>query len=195
MSKVSSIVKNKCSLVALTALAASIFVFATPAEAEAGQFELGGAFGYVGEVHKDSDGMHGINFRLSAGYKFTDWVGLFLNQDLGGTFHKSNDVRTSHFLGATIVSGDFFYPIAAFRLMGTIGLGATYHGQGHIKADGHTHDVGSSDGAFAFRVGIGGHYMLSDALGVGLTFDYTLGAFEHWNDHILNLLLSVRFAL
>ena len=187
---------NKLTLIALSVLAASAFAFAAPSTAQAGQFEIGGGFGYESEQYKNDDGngMNGINFRLIAGYKFLDWVGIYLNQDLGGTFRSDNDITSSRFVGSTIVSGDFFYPAGAFKFMGTVGIGATYHGKSHIEYDGYYETMGSSEGAFAFRVGIGGYYMLSQQLGLGLTFDYTLGAYDGWNDHILNVLLGVRYA-
>lgn len=187
---------NTFTLIALSVLAASAFAFAAPSTAQAGQIEIGGSFGYEGEQYKhdDGNGMNGINFRLIAGYKFLDWVGVYLNQDLGGTFRSENDSTLSRFVGSTIVSGDFFYPAGAFKLMGTVGIGATYHGKSHFKTDNHSETIGSSDGAFAFRVGLGGYYMLSQQMSLGLTFDYTLGAYDGWNDHILNVLFGVRYA-
>lgn len=197
MSKLTSFVQNKIALTALAASTVALFAFATPSVAEAGQFEVGGGFGYLGEFGKNDHSMHGINFRLFGGYKFLDWVGVYLNQDLGGDFDSEGDTHWSKFVGATIVSGDFFYPVGPVKISSTVGIGAAYTGKTTTRVDGHSETGGHSAGAFAFRVGAGCYYMVNDALGVGLTFDYTFAAFKTEdgdNRHFLNILAGVRYA-
>ncbi len=196
MTNLVSAIKSKFVLAAVTLASIAAFTLASPDEAQAAGWELQGAFGWLGEVHDGPGDMNGITFRLAGGYKINDWVGIFLNQDIGGTWDKDTGARWSHFVGATIVSADFFYTLGQVQLLGLVGLGAHYIGDTHWE---HRHDNlkgddNNSDGAFAFRIGVGATYMINSKLGVGLNFDYTLGAYETWNDHVLDLLLHIRYA-
>lgn len=175
---------HKLCLALLTTLFAACFALAPTQEAQAGGFELEGQFGWLSNVashdhHTASN--HGFHFVLSPGYRFVDWVGLYLDQGFGGLFKGG-----SIFAGQTIVNAKFFLPINPVELWGKVGLGAFY-----VANDGH------SNGAFAIKLGIGVTYDIKGPIGIGINFDYMPVI---WNDgwydyttHVLDLGVHLRY--
>ena len=178
--------------VVLGALLAFGCFIATPSQANAQNFDLNAAFGWQGMIIDDADDGHGPMLNVSFGYRFKDWIGAYIEQDLGGLIWDLPGDDWKIFSGATIASIRFFYAINAFELWGKLGIGAIY------TADSDS-DWGD-EAWFAFRIGIGGTYMFTKAMGVGLDFAYTLGAGDkhsYWHDVVnfvsLKAHVSFRF--
>lgn len=182
MHKVITILQDKLALVALAALCFAGFALATPSEAHAKGFEVGGAFGYAGNVDDDAEDMNGFTFTLMVGYRAMDWLAIELEQDLGGIFWEGGKHDWSAFYGATMFEGRFIYALKAFELFAKLGLGAVY-----IAGDDEVGGVKFNwDNAwFGLRLGIGADYMISSNLGVGLNFDYTPSFDDDHVDHFL----------
>ncbi len=181
-----------------TALFAALFAIVplTTAHAEdAGGFELGAGFGYFGIVNDEFD-QHGFHFIITPGYRINEWVGVYVDQGFGGLFYEArirhidedhNKTytigRTSSFAGQTVVNAKFFYPIAPVELWGKVGFGAFY------TAGDYEHDA-----AFAFKLGIGCTYPLTEKIGIGGNFDYMIGAYKHnINAHTIDLQVHARY--
>ena len=171
----------------LTLLFAACLGLATPSNAEArGDIEVGAAFGWIGLVHDAEDIYNGFTFSIDAGYRFTDWVGLYIEQDLGGIWHEDDD-HVNGFYGATLVEGKFIYAVNSLELFGKVGLGATYV---DVDYDGY----GDWDNAwFAIRLGIGATYMIGSNWGLGLNFDWTPGFDDDVVMHFIKLQLHLAF--
>ncbi len=201
MSKYIAIPNHPRFLATVFAAFLAVFALVTPSTAKANGFEVMGAIGWHDEIPNDTPhaDMNGFGVRLSAGYRFADWIGVFVNQDLGGAFNHWDiggvRVRGSHFLGTTLVSANLFFPTGPLETFALIGIGATYTGKWHEHHHDHHADLGKGEGAFAFRVGIGATYMLptNPKFGIGANFDYTTGAFEVDNEHIVDLMLHMRY--
>lgn len=165
----------------LALLMATGLCLATPSNAEAGTgFDIGAGIGWHGAFHhKDVGHFHGFSVRLAAGYRFKDWIGVYINQDLGGHWHGHHH---GYFAGTTILSADFFLPFQDLTLIGLIGVGADYHNYDLVE-----------NGAFALRLGIGAEYMIKPNFGIGANFDYTLGANDHAY-HMTSALLHFRYS-
>lgn len=196
---IKAIANSKLALSFIACIFVAFLSFAAPSTAKAGGvngLEVGGAFGWQGELFDNGTDMNGIVFRLNAGYRFKDWVGIFINQDLGGTWTRKHGggIRGKHFAGATIFSANFFYEISQIELFGLLGIGALYHGKfsERYKNGGSTVFAHTSDGAFAFRMGIGGSFKITNNILAGINFDYTVGAFDDV-DNILDLMLHIRY--
>ena len=168
------------------ALFALLFVFAPATEARAEGFELGVGFGWFGEVGDHAGGRwQGFHFILSPGWRFNEWIGVYIDQGFGGHFrHHDQD----HFVGQTVFNVRGFLKAGPGDLWGEIGIGAHY-----LSWDDHT------DSAFAFKLGIGYTYDITDVVGIGANFDYMLGAFSDTKyhgagtAHYLDLMLHLRF--
>lgn len=170
-----------------TLFVAATCFFVAPNNAQAGQFEVGGAFGYAALPDSDSElDLHGLAFSLSFGYKFFDWLGAAVEQDLGGLFYDKYGMDISEFSGATIFEAKFYVPIVQnFEFNGKFGIGATY-----VANDGH------DSGWFAIRLGVGATYYIMQQLGIGLIFDYTPSVANSDNantGHFLKLQLGVVY--
>ena len=163
------------------------FALAAPQDAQAEGFELGGDFSYVAEVYKGYDDGHGFAFTLTGGYRFLDWVGVYLDQQLGGSWYGKHDDE-GHFLGSTVVSAKFFYEVSDLEIWGQFGVGAGYD----------SYDAGPaknvSDGAFVLKLGAGVQYQIMNDLYLGGKFTYQLFAFDDKpNAHVINLGVTVMY--
>ena len=159
--------------VVLGALFALGCFFAAPSQANAQNFDLNAAFGWQGMILDDVDDGHGPMLNVSFGYRFHPNFGVYVEQDLGGLVWRHWDVHPHHkhfriFNGATLVGVRGFLTFGSFELWGKVGIGAIYT----ADSDGDAWD----QAWFAFRLGIGGTYMITKIIGVGLDFSYTLGA-------------------
>jgi len=177
-----SFLKQPLRLGLLTALLASFFVFASPNDAQAGNFELHGGFGYLGVFNKGGDA-HGISVTLSPGFRW-DWIGVFLDQNLGGVFSSYDDFYghrkyNNLFVGSTIINAKFFYNLGPAELWGQAGIGGAYV---------------EKDGAFGLKLGIGLSVPLSSFLAIGGDFAYTLAAHRHYTNHFLTLSGHIRLS-
>ena len=173
---------HRCALAIVTAVFAAFFAFAPTSEAEAGQFELGAGFGWLGEVDNNAD-LQGFHFVITPGYRILDWVGVYLDEGFGGLFMKKREwnKRLSWFAGQTIVNAKFFFPVGPVELWLKGGIGAFYWAYDWDDAYGfaHAHD---SWGAFAHKLGFGVTYDVTSMIGIGGNFDYLLAAGDG-NDH------------
>lgn len=144
-------------------LAATCFI-AVPNEADAAGFEFTGGFGYAALPDPDSSlDYHGFAFTLGFGYRINDWVGVAIDQDLGGLFYNKHGYDIDVFQGATMFEAKFYFPIvSSFEIGAKVGIGATYMA-----------DEGNDDGWFAIRIGVNGTYFITSNVGIGLNFDYT----------------------
>ena len=111
------------------ALTTLLFAFglnmATSQEANAGEFEINGGFGFAGMYHKNSVDYNGFTFTIGAHYRFLDWLGLGVEQDLGALFND-DDNDYNGFYGATIFGAKFIYSFGAAEIFGRLGIGAVY---------------------------------------------------------------------
>lgn len=170
------------------ALATLFFAFtlalSAPSNAQAGEFEAGIGFGYAGWVGNDHDGylydddFNGMTFSLEFGYRINDWLGIFIEQDLGGLFYKKHHADIDMFYGATVFEGKVFYAIKALEIFGKLGIGATYAAD---SEDGYDWD----NGWFALRLGVGATYYIGSNWGIGLNFDYTPSFDDDYVSHFL----------
>lgn len=172
MSKVGAALMALCFVTA--------FALAAPQEAEAGEFELGGDFGYVAQVAGWDE--HGFGFTLYGGYRFLDWVGVYLDQQLSGVWAENSDAPGT-FLGSTVVNARFFLPVSSVELWGQIGMGAGYRAYEE-----------HSWGAFAFKLGLGAQFEVTNNIAIGGKFAYQVFANDGTN-HVLNLALTVNYKL
>ena len=167
-------------MVVLGALFAFGCFFAAPSQANAQNFDLNAAFGWqtmVLDDHRD-DG-NGPMFNISFGYRFMDFLGVYVEQDLGGLIWDNAAPIEDYkiFNGATLVDIRGFFTVSSFELWGKLGIGAIYT----ADSDGDAGD----QAWFAFRLGIGATYMFMSNIGAGLDFSYTLGAADshaHFDD-------------
>ena len=141
-----------------TLFLAATCLFSAPNEAEAGEFEIMGAFGYVALPDSDSEvDLNGLAFSLGFGYRINSWFGIALEQDW--------------FYGATMFEAKFFLGLVKnLELSGKIGIGATY------VADKYRDDGVNKrwdTGWFAIRLGVGLTYFIMGTVGLGLNLDYT----------------------
>ena len=171
------------------ALFALLFVFAPTSEARAEGFELDAGFGWYGQVDDGSD-RQGFHFVISPGWRFNDLVGVYIDQGLGGLFHKpAHAKRMSWFAGHTVINAKFFLKAGPGELWGRVGIGAMYE----------TCDYGDHEswGAFALKLGVGYTVDIWGNIGIGGNFDYLMGAFskgdDDWVNHYLDLMLHLRF--
>lgn len=188
---------RRLGLALLTAVFAAIFAFAPTQEAEAGQFELGVGFGWLGNVNNDAN-WQGFHFMVTPGYRIIDWVGVYLDEGFGGLFWKPDHAdRMSMFAGQTVVNAKFFLPVGPVELWGKVGIGAFYLAGDNDRylhgLEGPHPDTHWSEGAFAFKLGIGVTYDVTSMIGIGGNFDYLLAAFDGGNGHYLDLQLHIRF--
>ena len=154
---------------ALMALVAALcFMVASPSQSSAQNLDVNAAFGWQGMILEDADDGHGPMFTISVGYRFTDILGVYFEQDLGGLIWDNPGDDWKIFSGASIISLRAFYTINSIEVWGKLGIGTIY------TADSDT-DWGD-EAWFALRLGIGATYMFSSVIGAGLDFSYTLGA-------------------
>ncbi|MCL2326208.1 MAG: hypothetical protein FWC40_06930 [Proteobacteria bacterium] len=173
MSHSLSFLKQHLRLGLLTAFLATFFVFASPSDAQAADFELHGGFGYMGLFNGPSS--HGITVTLSPGLRW-GWIGIYLDQNLGGVFHRHHHYSTSTFVGSTILNAKFFLDLGPAELWGQAGIGAAYI---------------EDFGAFGLKLGAGVSVPLSSFMSLGLDLAYTLGA-NHGTFHLLALSGHIR---
>lgn len=171
-------------------LATACFI-AAPSDAQAGNFEVGGAFGYAAAPDADSDyDLNGLSFSLHFGYKFLDWVGVAIEQDLGGLFYDKHGLDVDEFYGATIFEARFYAPLMdKLEFNGKFGIGATYLADSY---DGESWDTGW----FAIRLGVGLTYYIMDSLGINLMFDYTpsvANSDDAEDEHFIKLQVGVVY--
>jgi hypothetical protein len=152
------------------------FALAAPQEAEAGDWEVGGDFGFVTDV--GGYDAHGFGFTIYGGYRFLDWVGVYLDQQLSGVWWEHSEAG-SYFVGSTVVNARFFLPVGPVELWGQIGMGAGYEGEW---------------GAFDFKLGIGAQYPITNNIAIGGKFAYQVFA-NDGADHILNLAVTLNYQL
>jgi hypothetical protein len=184
---------RRCALAIVTAIFAAFFALAPTSEAEAGQFELGAGFGWHGQVNNHAD-WQGFHFMVTPGYRIVDWVGVYLDEGFGGLFWKPPvGDRVSEFAGQTVINAKFFLPVGPVELWGKVGIGAFYLAWDWGDSDWGGPAGHDSQGAFAFKLGIGCTYDVTSMIGIGGNFDYLLGAFDGGNGHYLDLQLHVRF--
>ncbi|MBO4350726.1 MAG: outer membrane beta-barrel protein [Proteobacteria bacterium] len=116
------------------------------------------------------DTMIGVNGTISLGYRFQRYIGVYVDQDLGGVWSTSggddyDEESSGAFHGGSfaVVRGIFgaYYDDIEFSVGG--GPGAMY-GAG----DG-------SDACFAIRLTAGFAYYVTDSIGIGVGIDYNLG--------------------
>lgn len=155
------------------------FALAAPQEAEAGDWEIGGDFGFVTEVAGPDE--HGFGFTIYGGYRFLDWVGVYLDQQLSGVW--GNSEGPGLFVGSTVVNARFFLPVGPVELWGQIGMGA-----GYTAIDEH------SWGAFDFKLGIGAQFPITNNIAIGGKFAYQVFA-NDGTGHVLNLAVTLNYQL
>lgn len=151
---------------------ASACLFSAPKEADAGEVEIMGAFGYAALPDSDSKvDYNGLAFSVGVGYRFISWVGVALEQDLGGLFYNKNHADIDCFYGATMFEVKFNIGLLGnLELSGKAGIGAVYVADSFDYGDGKKR---FDRGWFAIRVGVGLTYYLFGTVGLGLNFDYT----------------------
>lgn len=155
-----------------TLFLAATCLFSAPNEAEAGEFEIMGAFGYVALPDSDSEvDLNGLAFSLGFGYRINSWFGIALEQDLGGLFYDKNHLDIDWFYGATMFEAKFFIGLVKnLELSGKVGIGATYVADKY--RDGGVNKRWDT-GWFAIRLGAGLTYFIMGTVGLGLNLDYT----------------------
>lgn len=175
-------IAHKIVLAALACIAALAFTFAPTNEAHAEGFEIGAGLGWIGQVNEGSHN-HGFHIMLTPGYRFVDWVGIYLDESFGGLWWRyDGEHDDGHFFGHTVVNAKFFYPLGPGEIWGKVGIGGVYHSGEHW----HT-------GGFAFKVGIGYTADIAGNFGIGGNFDYMLGAYDGFNGHYLDLQIHLRY--
>ena len=184
---------NKLMKHIVLALTTLLFAFglnmATSQEANAGEFEINGGFGFAGMYHKNSVDYNGFTFTIGAHYRFLDWLGLGVEQDLGALFND-DDNDYNGFYGATIFGAKFIYSFGAAEIFGRLGIGAVYVNMEYVKH--HIH--WEWDNAwFGLRLGVGGTYYIAGPFGIGLNFDYTPSFDDDVVTHFLRLQLHLVY--
>ncbi len=181
-------ISAKWAMAMLSLFCASALFVAAPQTAQAGQVEAGIGFGWMGDEDDDADDGNGPMFELQIGYRIYDWVGVYLDQDLGGIFWDRGrwEDDYSYFQGATILNARFFVPVSVIELQFKAGIGATYQAK---------HDDGEdwSEGQFAIRLGIGAFYDITTSFGIGATFEYTPAIGDDYVKHFVSLEAQARF--
>ena len=166
------------------------FALAAPQEADDSEIEVGGDFGYVANVG-GGNSHHGFGITLYGGYRFFDWLGVYLDQQLSGVWWKAHPQSSnipgvilepkthSYFVGSTVVNARCFLPTGPVELWGQIGMGA-----------GYVEDWG----AFDFKLGIGVQYPITNKIAIGGKFAYQVFA-NDGTTHVLDLAVTLNYQL
>ncbi len=191
-----SVLGHRLGAAVLAAMMIVLCSFATPNEAQArGAIELDGGFGFAGLYGKHHSDFNGFAFTLGVRYRALDWLALGVEQDLGGIFWE-DDNDYNGFYGATIFGAKFILAVSALELFGNLGIGATYVNMEYDHHEGPAHVKWDWDNAwFGLRIGVGATYKITDALGIGLNFDYTPSFDDDIVSHFLRLQLHVVFLI
>ena len=188
MERLNKLMKN-IFLGLVTLLFACGLNMATAQDAQAGEFEINGGFGFAGMYGKHVDDYNGFTFTIGAHYRIIDWLGLGVEQDLGALFFE-HDNDYNGFYGATMFDAKFIYSLGSAEIFGRLGLGAVYINLDYDKK--HVH--WEWDNAwFGLRIGVGGTYYIAGPLGLGINFDYTPSFDDDVVIHFLRLQLHLVY--
>lgn len=176
MSKLGAIFMALCFVTA--------FSLATPEEAKAGEIEAGADLGYVAQL--DILSSHGFGITVYGGYRIFDWMGVYVDQLLGGVWLEdyAGIEPEGIFVGSTVLNARFFMPINhSIELWGQIGIGAGYLAVNE-----------ASDEGFAFKAGVGAMYALTHNLSLGAKFAYQLFA-NRATAHNINVAITLNYKI
>lgn len=177
--------------VLLSLLATSVLLLAAPTKAQAQAsdtrgFEVHGGFGYMAAVFSEDTSFthHGINFTLSAGYRW-GWIAAYVDQTLAGVFYNKDvygaSFSSERFVGSTIVSAKYFFDVSdKIELWGQSGIGVTY-----LK----------NWTGFGLKLGAGAGYKITNRISIGGDFTYTLGVDDDGEIHLPAVSAHVRFRI